>query len=95
MLLFYVLFALLVALNVVDTILTDKVLARGGRELNPVLARLMDAIGTLPAMLLLKAVALVLIWWLLGLIPQAAPWIAGVLCLAYGYLCWHNWRQLT
>lgn len=45
---------LLFALQIADAWTTIVILRRGGRELNPLLCRLMDRIGPLPALLASK-----------------------------------------
>ena len=52
-----------IALQVVDIWSTDQVLARGGREVNPVLAKLFTRFPPVPAMIVTKIPAVVLLWW--------------------------------
>ena len=83
------LFAVLVALNVVDAYLTLKVLKRGGRELNPLLRWAMQEVGAKPALIGFKVLMLGVIYWLLPVPDFVLMILIGIYALA----CWHNARQ--
>ena len=91
--LFVVLFALLVTLNIVDVILTVRILGRGGRELNPVMAAAMRAIGVKPALILFKSLVLIAAWYTLPGSEFSSIIIVVGLCLIYSLVVWNNWRQ--
>lgn len=78
-----ILFLLLVALNLADIYYTRKILAAGGRELNPLVRWLMEKFGVMGGMVLVKIPALVvaafLPWWMLL-----------ALCLFYGVVVGSN-----
>lgn len=89
----YALFAMLCILNLADALLTIRILKDGGQEKNPLMARLMMAVGTAPALAASKAIVLLLAWnWLLP--SPAAPWILSALCGLYAWVVWHNTTQL-
>lgn len=91
---FYPLFALLVVLNILDVILTVRILDKGGRELNPVMAAAMRAIGVKPALILFKAAVLIAGWNFLPGSAYSSHIVAG-LCLLYAFVVWNNWRHDT
>lgn len=78
------------ALNVADFILTDKVLAAGGRESNPVLAAIMGNAGPRWRVVKMGVATLALvalyaigpgIWAAMALAALNAAWV---------YVVWHN-----
>lgn len=79
----------LIALQFGDILTTRRVLAQGGRELNPLMARLMGAIGVLPALVVAKLGLIVLI-----VITQLPYYLLAALCALYAYVVWRNWRLL-
>ena len=83
--------ALLIALNVIDWILTGAVLEAGGRELNPVM-RWVIARGGCWAMLAFKL--LVLAGVIAACAHFALPWLLAALCLFFAGVCAWNWRVL-
>ena len=84
------LFALLCVLQVADVALTVAILRRGGRELNPLLARLMKAVGELPALVLVKAAMLGVVLFFYAAIPEG---LLAAACAVYVYVCFLNWRE--
>lgn len=75
---------LLIALNVIDWILTGAVLEAGGRELNPVMRwviRVSGYWGMLAVKLLLMAGVIV------ACAHFALPWLLGGLCLFFAAVC--------
>lgn len=89
---FYPLFAMLVALNIIDVILTIRILDRGGREINPVMAALMRAFGVKPALIAFKLAILAVVYIFLPGVDYASRVLAG-LCILYALVVWNNWRQ--
>jgi len=82
--------AVLLALQVADVLTTNRVLARGGREVNPLMALAMRRLGRLwwvpKAGLVGGAVAAAWLW-----LPP--PWLVGVLgliVLGYGIVAANN-----
>lgn len=80
--------AILALLNALDAILTLRILDRGGRELNPLLAPLMARVGALPVLVVSKVV-LILVIYPIGYDP-----LTWGLCVGYAGLCVWNYRQL-
>lgn len=65
--------ATLALLQLLDLATTLAVLRAGGREVNPVMARVMAALGTVPALLLTKAAVVAAAWhWPM---PEPAQWL--------------------
>lgn len=89
----YVLFCTLSVLQVGDVVTTNRVLARGGREANPIMAWVMARLGgywwlSKVAIILLLGVAL----WQMPAYP-ATLILIGLNAL-YLWVIWHNARQL-
>jgi hypothetical protein len=90
------LFALLVVLNIADAVLTVQVLGSGGRELNPIMTWVMKRFGVVPALILVKSVALAAFY-----VAFAVEWrgwayahhLTAALCGLYGLVVCNNWRQ--
>lgn len=86
-----VLFVLLVILQVADAYLTWRVLAAGGREVNPIVRLLMEQLGVVFALALSKLVLLVV----------TGLWLADHLILLlmlvtlYAWVVVHNGEQLA
>lgn len=95
---FVALFAALVLLNIADAVLTVRVLDQGGRELNPAMAKVMEWIGVVPALVVVKVVALAAFYVGLGVqVPDwvYAPHVTVGLCGFYGLVVCNNWRQMA
>lgn len=82
---------LLIALNVIDWILTCAIIENGGRELNPVM-RWVIARGGHWAMLAVKL--LVMAGAIAACVHFALPWLLAALCLFFAGVCAWNWRVL-
>ena len=84
-------FALLATLQIADGYLTWRVLANGGRELNPVVRILMDRLGVVAGLAMAK----------LALLVVTVLWLADHLVLMllliglYAWVVRHNWKQLA
>ena len=85
------LFAALVVLQVLDMYTTLRALRNGHTEVNKYMARLMDNVGVIPAMLIPKALMLGAIWLYLPLVPWLA--LAGLVCF-YVWVVQHNYRAV-
>ena len=80
--------AIFAALQACDIALTYRILAKGGRELNPVMAWLFARIGVVPGLIVSKAV-------IIGLVGQYAPWqVTAGLCVLYAVVVGNNLYQL-
>ena len=82
--------ALLLVLSAIDAALTIAIIKRGGRELNPVLAKLMGKVGVEWALLIVKLAGVGVVW-ALGPIPTGAQY---VLLAAYALVCLWNAKEL-
>jgi hypothetical protein len=87
----FVPFALLAGLQIADAYLTWRVLANGGRELNPVVRILMKWFGVAAGLMLAKA----------ALLAAAALWLGDhvvlilLLVALYSWVVMNNWKQLS
>lgn len=80
---------ILAALQLADWYTTAKILSNGGRELNPVMRKLIDSVGLHPA-LFAKGVLIVFAAWYI--MPDIV--ILQFLVILYALIVFHNWRQL-
>lgn len=77
----------LAALQVADAYTTIKVINAGGRELNPVIKKLMGIFGMLPA-LVIKGAVVVAVAWLLE------PLYVAAIAAVYTVVVVRNWRLM-
>lgn len=89
----YALFALLILLNIGDWWTTRKVLKQGGRELNPIIRKVIAWLG-IDGMLAFKLVIITGCGW--ALTEGGSLGLYGLvgLCAYYGWIVWHNSRQI-
>lgn len=80
-------FVLTALLQAADVYTTLRALKLGGREANPLIKRLMDAIGVKEALLLVKIAALIPLWVFRDLTPV---WAWAFLVAFYGWVLWNN-----
>ena len=80
-------FYLLILLQLADVITTIIALERPAHEANPLLKKIMDAIGIIPALVLVKGGFVAFLWYYQALLPIAL--IVG-LCAFYVYIVYHN-----
>jgi len=83
----WALFAVMCVLQAADGWTTYQGLRYGARERNPIANWLMDALGTVPAIVVIKGVVIVVAWLL---IPQP-EYLAG-LVIVYALVVWNNWK---
>ena len=77
-----------VVLQGLDIWTTDKALKMGKREANPFLAYLFTRFPPVPTMVVVKAVAVVALWY-------AGYWfLTAVLCLMYLWVVDNNWKVI-
>ena len=89
------LFALLVALNVADVLLTLAILQRGGREVNPVMRWCIEQVGPRAGLTFPKAVLLAVLWVVLHAHPGMDTLVVLVLlCALYVWVVVRNARVL-
>jgi len=86
------LFVVFTVLNTLDVYLTLKIIERGGRELNPIIATLIKWFGPLGGLAFMKALTLATVW---THVPHTdyEVFFAGF-CIYYAAVCIHNWTQL-
>ena len=77
----------LALLQCADLYTTSTILGRGGRELNPIVAQLMKAIGIIPA-LIVKGIGVVVLGWWGGTLATAVLIAAYIITVAF------NWRSM-
>ena len=80
-------FYLLIALQVADIVTTIIALRGQAHEANPLLARLMEKIGVVPALLLIKCAFITFLWYYQALLPVELLW---ALCAFYVWIVWGN-----
>jgi len=86
------LFALVLALQLVDIATTLYVLKRGGVEANPLMRRLMEAFGSPEAALVATKFAFVV---LLGALYESIPvWSFGLMAAIYVWVAYNNGKVI-
>jgi len=78
-------------LNVADALLTDAILARGGRERNPAMAAIMAQPLTRPFRWAIKLAVVVAFCWLVW--PRW--WALALFCAPFAWVVQHNARVLA
>lgn len=86
----YALTALFALLQVGDWWTTKRILANGGREINPVMRALIGAVGVDVA-LIGKGVVMVGLFHAFAIRLHLAA--LAIACTVYVGVVWHNWRQ--
>ena len=82
------LFALLVVLQALDIISTNRALKNGAIEANPIVRKFMERLGKLwwlPKIMLVLGGG----WLLLGA-GTIGSVLLGILCVGYGWIVWRN-----
>ena len=72
-----------------DIYTTYRILKNGGRELNPVMAELFKLFDVLPALLVVKMLVIVLVWW------ADIFYLTMGSCVAYVAVVSNNFRVLN
>lgn len=90
------LFVVLVIQQILDIYTTHKVLSQGGRELNPLLDKLMDRIGVLPALVLTKLIVIVSFGFVLFNNPvvSISALLVSVLIGFYSWVLVNNFKAI-
>ena len=76
-----------IALQVLDAVSTVIALDGGGHEVNPILKKIMDKIGVIPALVLVKGAAFAFFWYYQELLPDP---LVLLLCLGYVWILYNN-----
>jgi len=74
-----------------DVLSTYHMLARGGRELNPIVAWFMAELGEAWPLCKLPEIALIVILWAFVPRPIAAVCL-GLMVAGYSFVVWHNYQ---
>jgi hypothetical protein len=77
-----------VLLNAADIYTTHTVLKQGGRELNPILAKLFEKADPIVVMVTLKLAAVWALWYV------DVYWITALACAVYLYVVVNNWYEI-
>ena len=77
-----------VLLNAADIYTTHRVLKQGGRELNPVLAKLFEKADPFVVMVTLKLAAVWALWYV------NVYWITALACAVYLYVVVNNYYEI-
>ena len=90
----YTWFALFVLVNVLDAMTTVKALELGGKELNPLMARMMGMVGVIPALAIMKVAMLYFTFTSLGIVILYLPLFVAVYI---GVVVWNLYqiKELT
>jgi hypothetical protein len=91
-----ILFAVLGALQAADVVTTWRILRSGGRELNPVYNLLIDKLGALPALLLIKVPVVIGIGIATYFFQSLWFWtvILAACCTVYAFVVYHNYKVI-
>lgn len=81
---------LLALLQIADGYTTSRILAKGGKELNPVMAKLFEAIGVKPT-LIGKGIFVMALGYYVGLHSVE---LLLFICAVYVLVVWNNIKQL-
>jgi Domain of unknown function (DUF5658) len=80
-----------IILELLDVLSTYHMLARGGREQNPIVVWFMHTLGNAWPLCKLPEVGLIMIVW--ALVPRAIAAVClGLMVAGYGYVVWHNYH---
>ncbi len=80
-----------IILELLDVLSTYHMLARGGREQNPIVAWFMQELGDAWPLCKLPEVGLIIIVW--AFVPRLIAAIClGLMVAGYGYVVWHNFQ---
>ena len=77
-----------VLLNAADIYTTHTVLKQGGRELNPVLAKLFEKADPIVVMVTLKLAAVWALWYV------DVYWVTALACAVYLYVVVNNYYEM-
>ena len=79
---------LFVLLQAADVYTTLTVLKQGGRELNPVLAKLFAKFDPLSVLVITKLLGVWALWWV------NLAWLTFAACLVYAYVVVRNYLEI-
>ena len=88
----YILTALFALTQLGDWYTTEKVFAQGGREVNPIMAKIFKVLPPQLALPIKGIVATVIVWFLTSF--MVGLFIDVVLIGIYSFVVAHNWLQI-
>jgi hypothetical protein len=77
----------LIALQAMDVISTAIALSGPAHEANPLLAKVMQKIGVLPTLIVIKGGFIGFLWYYQTALPDAALWL---MCAGYVWVIYNN-----
>jgi flagellar biosynthesis component FlhA len=90
------LFLFVVGLNIADIVTTYTILKNGGKEVNPIIKKIMNALGVVWGLILVKSCVLTLLFVVTFIIGvHWLLYIAYVLLIVlYGWVVVHNFKNI-
>lgn len=86
----HAMFALFVVLTILDGLTTYKALQKSSnREANPIMAFLFKKLGIVKGLVIAKAIAIGIIWYLMG---PGTEWVLLAVNVVYIYVVWNNYK---
>lgn len=81
-------FTALVLVNILDGWLTYRIISTGGKELNPIMATVMDILGVIPALVIIKMAMLGILY-----VVNIGDWLWLVVAL-FSAICIWNIKEM-
>ena len=90
------LFLLVVGLNIVDIVTTYTILKNGGKEVNPIIKKIIDALGVVWGLVIVKGCVLILLFTVTLIIGiHWLLYVAYILIIVlYGWVIVHNFKNI-
>lgn len=92
---FYIVYGIFVVINILDCVTTIRALKNGATEANPMMKKAMTIIGVIPALVIMKIIALGVVAAAYVFVPLVRDWmpiIVVLLCVAYTAVVLNNYR---
>jgi hypothetical protein len=93
--LFFIVYGIFVVVNILDCVTTVRALKNGAMEANPLMKKAMTIIGVIPALVIMKIIALGVVAAAYVFVPPVRAWmpvIIGLFSLAYAAVVFNNYR---
>jgi hypothetical protein len=90
------LFLFVVGLNIVDIVTTYTILKNGGKEVNPIIKKIIDALGVVWGLVIVKGCVLILLFTVTLIIGiHWLLYVAYILIIVlYGWVIVHNFKNI-
>ena len=90
------LFLIVVGLNIVDIVTTCTILKNGGKEVNPIIKKIIDALGVVWGLVIAKSCVLILLFTVTLIIGiHWLLYVAYILIIVlYGWVIVHNFKNI-